>query len=107
MKVKKITTKMYICEVCGAEYEDDEKAARKCEKLPVEEQAFINGDMAVMTNTGEIVEVVSVEMSSPINNDELTARLGISQKSHFYFYTVKNKRCGGIATVQVKFLRKI
>jgi hypothetical protein len=53
------TRTVYICEICGEEYNTEERA-KECEKIPTSPPMFKTGDMVrVLTGEGrgEIVEV--------------------------------------------------
>lgn len=89
MEVEIITT--YICDKCGAKYEEDEKTAKRCEKLPIEKIAFKKGDEVCVIDN-RVGKISAVRLYSPINNNDMTARFGISRKSHFYLYRVKTIR---------------
>lgn len=110
MKVIKITKKLYVCEVCETAYENDKKSAKRCEKLPVEEKMFKKGDkvkiLLYANNKPDVAEVVSVKLYSTIDNEDMTERLGISRRCHFYLYAVKvNGK--GLCSYMARYLRKI
>lgn len=108
MEVEIITT--YICDKCGAKYEEDEKTAKRCENLPIEEKKFKKGDMVKIVNyhNSELIvgKISAVKLYSPIDNADLVARIRASQKSHFYLYDVK-VASRGIATFTAYYLIKI
>lgn len=47
MKTKKKTIDVYICEICGTEYPDNEAAAKKCEARKVESKTFSYGEKVI------------------------------------------------------------
>lgn len=110
MKIRKEIVYFYGCKVCGEEYKDDKKTARRCEKLAVEKQMFKKGDrvevIAGYSNAGIAGIISAVKLYSPVDDDDMTVRFGISRKSHFYLYEV-NFGNGKFADFLTKQLKKV
>lgn len=110
MKVREIMIKIYGCDVCGEEYGDDERTARKCEKLPVEKITFAIGDK-VITPESELLPgfpcegiVVKRYLVSPLKSEDSTARLRCPRDKHFYLYDVRSF-IGGVSTHPARHLK--
>lgn len=112
MRVEDRITHIYGCEVCGEEYEDDEKTARKCEKFPVERTMFAIGDK-VKTPESVLLPgfpcegiVVKKQLVSPIKLSNTEARLRCPQDKHFYLYDVRSF-LGGFSTHPARELKLV
>lgn len=84
MRVEDRITHIYVCGVCGEEY--DEETAKQCEKLPVEKQILEKGDE--VRGRESIGVVLDADLISPLG-DYATFFDSIPRGKHFYVYVIK------------------
>lgn len=115
MRFEQRITYIYQCSVCEAEYESEEKMkakrkAKRCEKLPVEEKKFKEGDKVGVIEEHYEVDLTGVisaiKLCSPVDNDYLVGQIKVSKKSHFYLYDIE-VTTGALVTFPARDLKKI